>query len=169
MAPKVAALLVGYLALSLAIAAAAIYFAMANGVPFWIAALAAFLLFGWLNGTMAYLGRARQMRERGEVPPPYLVYLLNPTGKPFSFRDKVAVPRFMRVLLGVVLLLGGVFLAFAGVVILFAVDLSTAPYPNAARVAMAILAAVGLAALYLSWRLVVVKDDEPLFKKRAPF
>jgi hypothetical protein len=163
MAPAVLAGLCAYLGLWVAIAAAAIYFTVAAGYPFWLGAVGAYLLFSLASGSLAYRARAKKLIEQGEKPPPFLKYLFFP--KPFSLRDKIAMPRLFRVLLGVVLLLpGGAFIAAAGGLLLVKLDYSTVPHPAAAAVALLFLAATGLGSMYVGYRLVVVKEDEPLFR-----
>jgi hypothetical protein len=154
MTPAVITGLCLYLTLWGAMAAAFIYFTVAAGYPVWLGAVAVFLFFTFANGSLAYLARAKQLRAQGQQPPPFFRFLFFP--KPFSLRDKVAVPRVFRVLLGVVVLLpGGVFLAAAGGLLLVKLDYSTVPHPAAAAVALLFLALIGLGSMYVGYRMVV--------------
>jgi membrane protein implicated in regulation of membrane protease activity len=147
-----------------AIAVAVIYFASVTGYSFWVGAAVACALFFLVNGSVAYRFRARQLRQQGKEPPPFLVYLFYP--KPINFKERVALPRPFRVLLGIVILIGGAFLVLTGTVLLFTLDLSKVPHPVGAVIALVVLASVGVGSLYVGVRLVVMKNDEPMLKGR---
>lgn len=147
-----------------AIAAAVLTFASATGYPFWVGAAVACALFFLVNGSVAYHFRARQLRQEGKEPPSFLVYLFYP--KPISFRDRVALPRPFRVLLGIVILVGGAFLVLTGTVLLFTLDFAKVPHPVGAVVALVVLASVGVGSLYVGVRLMVMKNDESMLTGR---
>ncbi len=69
--------------------------------------VAIWIIFFLASGTIAYRYSARKMRETGQVPPPYLVYLLRPFIT--AFKNAVAVPRPLRIVLGLTTLSGGAF------------------------------------------------------------
>jgi hypothetical protein len=147
-----------------AIAAAVIYLASETGHSLWVGAGVACVLFFLVNGSVAYRFRARQLRQQGKEPPSYLVYLFYP--KPINFREPIALPRAFRVLLGIVILIGGAFLVLAGTVLLFTLDLSKVPHPVGAVIGLVVLASVGVGSLYVGVRLMVMKNDEPMLKGR---
>jgi hypothetical protein len=147
-----------------AIAAAVIYLVSAAGYSFWVGAAAACVLFFLVNGSVAYRFRARQLRQQGMEPPPFLVYLFFP--KPINFKERVALPRPFRVLLGIVILIGGAFLVLAGIGLLFALDLSKVPHPVGAVIGLVVLATIGVGSLYVGVRLMVMKNDEPMLTGR---
>jgi hypothetical protein len=148
-----------------AVAAAVIYLASATGYSFWVGAAVVGALFFLVNGSVAYRFRARQLRQQGKEPPSLLVYLFYP--KPINLRERVAVPRPFRVLLGIVILIGGAFLVLTGTVILFMLDLTKVPHPVGALIALVVLASAGVGSLYVAVRLMVMKDDEPMLKRRT--
>ena len=148
----------------IAIAAVVIYFASVLGYSSWSGVAAALVLFFLANGSLAYLYRARQLRQQGKEPPPFLVYLFFP--KPLNFREPVRLSRPFRVLLGIVVVIGGVFLVLAGTVILFTQDVSKFPHPVGGVIALVVLASVGVGSVYVGMRLMVMKDDEPMLMRR---
>jgi hypothetical protein len=148
----------------IAIAAVVIYFVSALGYSFWSGVAAACALFFLLNGSVAYRYRARQLRQEGKEPPPFLAYLFFP--KPLNFREPVRLSRPFRVLLGIVVLVGGVFLVLASTVILFTQDVSKFPHPVGGVIGLVVLASVGVGSVYVGMRLMVITDDEPMFMRR---
>jgi hypothetical protein len=155
-----------YLAAWLGVAVVVIHLAMAAGHSFWLAALLAYAIFFFVNGSLAYRVRARQLREQGEQPPPFLVYLLFP--RSFSLREKVRVPRPVRLVLGIVIIVGGVFFVATGTLILANLDFSKIAHPLGAVVMLVALSVLGLAIAFVGWRLMVVKNEDPLFKRLSP-
>jgi hypothetical protein len=158
---KATALKVAYLALWLAIAGAVVYFAMAQGYSLWLAAALIYVLFVLVNGTLAYRFRARELRQEGRVPPPFLTYLFFP--KPFKLGDHVAVPRPLRLLMGIVVFVGGLFFVVTGVLILVNLNLATSAHPAGVVTMLVVFAVLGLAISYVGWRVLVVKDGDRLF------
>jgi hypothetical protein len=152
---------VSYLGLWLALAGAVVYFAMAQGYSLWLAAVLVYVLFVLVNGTLSYRFRARELRQEGRVPPPFLTYLFFP--KPLKLGGDVAVPRPLRLLLGIVVFLGGVFFVATGVLILVNLDLSTVVHRTGAVTMLVAFAVLGLAISYVGWRVLVVKDGDRLF------
>jgi hypothetical protein len=152
-----------YLALWVALAAGVMYAVMAAGYSFWLAAGLAYVLFFLVNGSLAYRYRARQLKQQGVRPPPFLKYLFFP--QPVSFTSPVAVPRPVRVLLGAVILVGGALFVAAGGLILAKLDFSSLAHPVGAVFMLLALAVLGLAIGYVGLRLIVVQNDEPLFSR----
>jgi hypothetical protein len=150
-----------YLALWVAMAAGVIYAVSAAGHSFWLGAVLAFVLFFVVNGFLAYRLKSRQLRLQGEQPPPFLTYLFFP--KPFSFSEKLKLPRPFRAILGLVVLVGGTLLALTGGLLLANLDFSKAAHPLGAVFGLLLLLALGLAIGYVGFRVIVVKNDDPLF------
>ena len=134
---------------------------MAEGYSFWLAAAVAYFLFFLVNGSLAYHVRARQFRERGKRPPPFLGYLFFP--KPIDFRERIEVPRAVRLLLGVGILVGGVGFVVVGFVLLANLDLSQSAHPLGAVVMLLAFSVLGLAIAYVGWRLMVARNEDALF------
>ena len=134
-----------------AAAVLAVWLAPAAGYPLWLGLVAVFVLFWLVNGSLAYRYRARQLRQEGREPPPFLTYLFFP--KPFSFRDAIPVARPVRIILAAVVSIGGLFLLATSAIILFAHDMSKAPHPVAGLIAVILLAGVGVGSLYMGVRL----------------
>jgi hypothetical protein len=105
------------------------------------------------------------MRSEGKEPPPFLVYLFFPKG----MSARVPFPRPLRVIVGFVISLGGAALLVLGATIFAAVEFAKLSHPIAAAVVLVLFAALGVPILYVGFRLMVAKDDEPLMKlgKRA--
>jgi hypothetical protein len=150
----------------LVIAAAVIYFTMAAGYSFWLGAVLAWVVLGLVNGSLAYWLRAKQMRAQGEKPPPFLVYLLYP--KAVSFRDKVPVPRVLRVLVGLVFLVCGAVLAVVPLLVIASLANSADAQPIRTAIGMGIVSLIGWPIVYVGFRLIVVTNDEPLFRRAKP-
>jgi len=85
-----------YLSLWLAVLAGVVFTATQVGLSPYVAIVIAWLLFFLVNGTIAYIGRSRQLRQEAKQPPNYLLYLVCP--RPLS--TTVSVSRPMRILLG---------------------------------------------------------------------
>ena len=150
-----------YLALWVAVAAGVIYAVSTAGHSFWLGAVLAFVLFFVVNGFLAYRLKSRQLRQQGEQPPPFLAYLFFP--KPFSFSKKLKLPRPFRVILGLVVVAGGALFTLTGGLLLANFDFSKAAHPLGAVVGLFLLLVLGLAIGYVGFRVIVVKNDDPLF------
>jgi hypothetical protein len=150
-----------YLVLWATIAAGVIYVAMRAGHSVWVAAPLAYLLFILVNGSLAYFFRARQLRREGKQLPSFLMYVFFPKG----VRYTVSVPRPIRVVLGSIIFLGGLFLMLGGLM-LASLDFLRAPYPFGAAAMLLVFVAMGAAFTYIGFRVIIVKDDQPLFKRR---
>ena len=141
---------------------ASVFFGLVRaGVPIWGSFVLAYLLFFILNGSIAYWYRARQVRLEGKHPPSYFMYLFFPAGFPISVR----VPRLIRVVLGVVVSLGGASFVFIGIALAANLGSRNVPHPIGAVAILLILALLGTGFLYVGVRLFVVKNDEALFKR----
>lgn len=151
-----------YLGFWAAIVAGVISAITSIGYSFLLAWTLAFLLFMFLNGTLAYTLRARQLRREGKKPPPFLVYLFFPKG----VQATVAVPRAVRIILGIFVLLGGVFFLLASVLLIGRLDSSKALGLHGAIVLFLVLVMLGVVSVYIGFRLFVVKNNERIFKHR---
>jgi hypothetical protein len=117
-----------------------------------VAVAFAFLLFVFLNGSLAYRARVRQFRLKGEEPPPYFQYLFFPQGFP---RYKDEAPGSTHFLVGIAAALTGVFFVFCGVALALDAEWSRISYPIAAASFCVILAGMGALFLCLGWRIVI--------------
>jgi hypothetical protein len=129
------------------------------GLPYWLSAALAYLLFIAVNGTLAYRHRSRQLEPQGRPAPQYLRYLLLGQG----IRSEFVLPRPIRWLLALVVGAGG--LSFIAVAAILAVSLANhdVPSPAGAAALLLLLALMGLAFAYVGVRLALVKDNERLF------
>jgi hypothetical protein len=148
-----------YFVVWVGIAAAVIYLATALGYSLWLAAALAYLLFILVNGSLAYVFRARQLKREGKQPPSYLLYLFFPRG----IRHTVEVPRPLRLCLGVIVSVGGGVFVAGSALALTDANFSRMPHPLAA---VAMLLVLGIAFAYVGVRLIIVENDEPLFRRR---
>jgi hypothetical protein len=156
-----------YLGFWAAVAAVVVYIALVIGVQWWQAVLFAFCLFFVVNGSMAYLSMKRRLEATGERPPPYLVYLFFPRGSKqlgAQFQKSVAVPRMARVVLGAPIFVGGLILS-AFVVIFSAAGPRAQTLEFVVAFVTVFFGVLGLLFLYVGFRLMVMPDDEPLFKR----
>jgi len=151
-----------YLAAWTAIATAVIYVLVRAGQPLWLALALASLLFIFVNGSLAYGVRARQLRREGKQPPRYLVYLFFPRG----VQSEVALPRPIRIILGIPIALGGALLLVFSCLMPLSTKLSQVPHPLGAVVLPLLLASLGAAFMYVGYRLLVMQNDEPLLRPR---
>ena len=142
--------LASYIALWAAVVGGIIYGIVRTGYPTWVAVASAFLLFFFVNGSLAYRIRVRQLRLEGKVLPPYLQYLFFPRGSP-KYKDEA--PRFSHLLVGIAAALTGIFFTFCGVALAFEGQWSRIPNPILVAIFCAILVGMGAAFLYLAWRL----------------
>lgn len=152
--------LVAYVGVWVAIAAAAIYLAVDHGFSWWHAAVPVYLLFVFVNGSLAYPFAKRRLESEGKQAPPYLSYLFFPKGRP----QPISVPRPIRALFGIAIFLGGLLFVAFGVSRASGPNLSSVPHPIRAAVLLLVLVAMGLLFIYVGGRLVVMRSDEPLFK-----
>lgn len=143
--------LTAYLALWAAVAMGIIYGIIQAGYSAWVGVASAFLLFLFVNGSLAYRARARKLTLEGKKAPPYLQYLFFPRGLP---KYKEEAPRSTHLLVGIAAALTGVFFLFCGVALAFDAEWSRIPNPILASSICLILVCVGALFLYLAWRLV---------------
>jgi hypothetical protein len=122
----------------------------------------AYLLFIFVNGSLAYRFRAQQLRREGKQPPSYLWYLFFPKG----LRHTVVVPRLLRVLLGIVISVGGVLFVIGGTLMLKELEFSFILHSIRALAAVGVFFVLGLAFAFVGFRLMIVENDEPLFGRR---
>jgi len=138
-----------YLAFWAAIAGGIIYGVARGGYPSWVGAVCAFVLFAFVNGSLAYRARVRQLTSEGKQAPSYFRYLLFPQGSP-QFKD--AAPRFEHFLVGIASALIGLFLFFCGVALAFDAEWSRISQPVLVASICVSIAGIGALFLYLAWR-----------------
>lgn len=146
--------LAAYLALWAALAAGIIYGMVWAGYSAWMAVASAFLLFLFLNGSLAYWARVRQVRLEGKEAPSYLQFIFFPQGAP---RHKEPAPRSTHLLVGVAAALTGMFFMFCGIALAFDAEWSRISNPILAAGICVVLAGLGALFLYLAWRIVAFR------------
>lgn len=151
--------LAAYLGLWATIAALVVYFGRVIGLQWWLAALVAYLLFFVVNGSMAYVSVKRRLEAEGIRPPSYLAYLFFP----MRLQQSVAVPRVLRIFIGIVIFLGGA--AFIAVSIILGLDFTARVRPVGAAGVVIVMAVLGATFVYVGIRLMVVRADESLFNR----
>jgi hypothetical protein len=156
-----------YLAFWCAVAAAAVILATSSGRPWWHGGVAAYIVFWFCNGTIAYVHRARRQRREGEVPQPYLSYLL------FGSRGHEPVPRALRTVVGLAAMALGLPLFAVGCIfgiVMLGDGVPTGPGAAGTMVMMILLPGGLLSAggvlSYIGFRFIVGKDDETLMRRR---
>jgi len=115
-------------------------------------------------GTLAYVIKSRQLRRLGQKPPPFLMFVFFPRGVPQG-NERVSMPRLLRVLLGIIFLPCGAFFALAGILLLIIENHGPHPFVLAALVLG--MVGIGSGIGFVGFRLIVVTNDEPLFKWRS--
>jgi hypothetical protein len=141
--------LAAYLAIWTSVAAGIVYGIVQVGYPAWVAVISAFLLFVFVNGSLAYRARARQLRLEGKEPPPYFKFLFFPQGFP-KFKEQA--PKFDHVLVGIAATITGLFFLFCGAGLAFGADWSRMSQPMLVASICLVLAGIGAVFLYLAWR-----------------
>lgn len=139
-----------YLAIWAAIVIGVIWYMTQVGYSLWAAVVAAYLLFAFLNGSLAYRSLARRLRLEGKRPPPYLRYLFFPEGIP---KFKKEAPRSTHVFVGIAALITGAFFVFCGVALTFDAEWSRIAHPLVAVGICLGVTSIGGAFLYLALRL----------------
>lgn len=150
--------LAAYLSLWAAIAAGIVYAMVQVGYSAWAGGIWAFLTFLFLNGSLAYRAKVRQLRSEGKEPPQYFQYIFFPQGRP---KFKEAAPRSTHFIVGFATALTGAFFVFCGIALAFDAEWSRISKPFIAAAICIVLAGIGVAFLYLAWRLLA-------FNKKAP-
>jgi len=140
-----------YFGLWIAIVGCVIYGIVQAGYSAPLAVAIAFLLFVCVNGSLAYRAHVRQLRSEGKQPPPYLQYLFFPRGLP---KPKEAAPKSTHLLVGIAAALTGVFFVFCGAALAFDAEWSRLSQPFLAAALCIVLASMGVAFLWLAWRLI---------------
>jgi hypothetical protein len=138
-----------YLSFWVGVAAAAAYFGPVAGAPSWLAAGLVFIAFFFVNGSLAYLFRARQLRRQGKAPPRYLDFMIPPAG----LHQPVRFPAPIRIMLGLIVIFGGVLFLFGGGTFVV--------YADRAGIGIvgAVFLSLGLAFLYVGYR--VIRMNRP--------
>jgi hypothetical protein len=139
-----------YLTVWAVVAGGLIYGVVRSGYSVWVAVASALMLFIFVNGSLAYRARVRQLKMEGGKPPPYLQYLFFPQGVP---KHKEDAPRSTHLLVGGAAAVTGVFFVFCGVALAFDAEWSRISQPLLAVAICLVLAGIGIAFLYLAWRL----------------
>jgi hypothetical protein len=146
---RLAFALAAYVAIWALVAAGIVYGIVQAGYPAWVAVVSAFLLFVFVNGSLAYKGRARQLRLEGKEPPTYFKFLFFPRGFP---RPKEQAPKFDHFLVGIAAAVTGLFFLFCGAGLAFGADWSRISQPILVASICLVLAGIGAVFLYLAWR-----------------
>jgi hypothetical protein len=120
-----------------------------SGYPLFLAIICAYLLFLFLNGSLAYIAMARRIRLEGKDPPGYWTYLLFPTGVP-RFRE--AAPRSMHIFVGAIASIVGAFLLYCGVALAIDAEWSLIQHPGLAVLICLIPTCLGGMLLFFAWR-----------------
>ena len=141
--------LAAYLSLWAAIGAGIVYGTVQAGYSAWAGGMVAFLIFLFLNGSLAYRARVRQMRSEGKEPPRYLEYIFFPAGPP---KAKEAAPRSTHFIAGAVAAAMGLFLLFCGVALAFSAQWSRISEPVLGAGICVVLSGIGALLLYFAWR-----------------
>jgi hypothetical protein len=141
--------LAAYFAIWASVAAGIVYGVVQAGYPAWAAVVSAFLLFVFVNGSLAYTARARQLRLEGKEPQPYFKFLFFPKGFP-KFKEQA--PKFDHLLVGIAAAITGLFFLFCGVGLAFGADWSRISQPMLVASICLVLAGIGAVFLYLAWR-----------------
>jgi hypothetical protein len=120
-----------------------------------IAVVAMLLVVTLVSGTLAYRYRARQMRAAGQEPPSYLAYLFRPLAAVFAtpVTTRVSIPRPLRILLGIIVSVGGLFFLFIAAMML-APNENRHSSPLIMFSMVGILGALGAAFAYMGVRLI---------------
>jgi hypothetical protein len=84
----------------------------------WLSVGAVFITFFFVNGSLAYVLRSRQLRREGKTPPRYLAYLF----QTHKIGQPTIVPAPIRITLGSIVILGGALFVFGGGVFVVGFD-----------------------------------------------
>lgn len=150
-----------YFGIWAAVTACVIYFGRVLGVQWWRAFLVAYLLFVFVNGAISYASVKRRLAAEGKRPPSYLMYLFFPRGT----HESIAIPRVIRILVGLVIFSGG--LAFVLVAMALGLGFIARTQQVPALAPLLALAVLGAAFIYVGFRLVVMRADGSLFRRTA--
>ena len=142
--------LASYLALWAALAAGIGFAFVRAGYSAWLGVGSAFLLFFFLNGSLAYWVRVRRFRLEGKEHPHYLKYLFFPEGFP---KFSAAAPRSAQIAVGIASALTGTFFTFCGVALAFAGEWSRISSPILMASICVILVGMGAIFLFAAWLL----------------
>jgi hypothetical protein len=146
---RLAFALAAYLAIWTSLAACIVYGTVQAGYPAWVAVVSTFLLFVFVNGSLAYTARARQLRLEGKEPPPYVTFLFFPQGFP-KFKEQA--PKFDHVLVGIAAAVTGLFFLFCGAGLAFGADWPRISQPILLASICLVLGGIGAVFLYLALR-----------------
>jgi hypothetical protein len=146
------ALAAAYVTLWAIVTIGIVYFAVRAGYPLWAGVICAYFLFVFLNGTLAYKARARQLKLQGKDPPRYLRYLFLPSGLP-KLKDEA--PRSTHIVVGLVAAIAGVFFVFCGAALALDAEWSRIPNPILVAAICLVPASIGGVFLYLAWRILI--------------
>ena len=145
------ALAAAYVAFWATVGGGMMYAITRAGYPMWVAGASAYLLFIFLNGSLAYRTRVRQLRREGKDRPPYFKFLFFPQGFP---KYKEQAPRSTHFFVGIAAAITGLFFVFCGVALAFDAEWSRISHPIVGASVCAVLAGLGGSFLYLAWRLI---------------
>lgn len=72
---KIELLVALYLGIWVGVGAMVAHFGEQNGVTTWVSAVATFVVFFFVNGTLGYPLRSRQLKREGKTPPGYANFM----------------------------------------------------------------------------------------------
>ena len=96
----------------------AAYFGVSIGVPAWATVVAVFVVFFFVNGSLAYVGRTRQLKREGQTPPAYASYLFQTQ----KLGQPITIPAPVRVALGLVVVFGAALFVLSGGIFILAAE-----------------------------------------------
>lgn len=141
---KLKLLVAMYLGSWVGLAAVLAYFGVGIGVPVWATAVSVFVVFFFVNGSLAYVYRSRHLKREGQTPPGYVNYLFQTQ----KISDPVQVPAPVRVALGLIVAFGAALFVLAGGVLILGAKNS------GQLLAGCILLALGSAFAYVAYRVI---------------
>lgn len=127
-----------------------IYWMLSSGYSLLVAVACAYLLFVFVNGSIAYRAHVWRLRSEGKKPLPYFRYLLFPLG---ISKLREEAPRSTHLLVGVVTLVTGVFFVYCGIALAFDAEWSRIPSPLLVVTLCLVPGSIGVTLLYAAWRL----------------
>ena len=141
---KIKLLVALYLGIWIGLGAVVAYFGEKNGVAAWVSAVVTFVVFFFVNGTLAYIFKTRQLKREGKIPPAYASFMFQTQ----NINQPMQVPSLVRVALGLVVIVGAGLFMFAGGVLVVAAKQS------GYLVGGGILLLLGTAFAYVGYRVV---------------
>jgi MFS family permease len=140
-----------YIALWVGVAAVLAYLGAAAGYSPWMIGGGVLVAFFFINGSLAYVFRSRQLRREGKQPPTYAKYLFQTEKfQAGQLSEPMRFPAPIRVALGLIVTLGGAFFIVGGGLFVFHFD----------RLSVLVIGlcfvALGIAFAYLGYRVFIM-------------